>query len=935
MALLSPDADQDEALNKGQQNYDDRFASIAHAEENATSSRADGELDKPTSLDDEAGDWNSTFGEKKESATSKGRRFFSKNFLKKSSPLLGAGGIIALLGFVFTGLTAPSLLFVQMKETMVDRFNTQLATMEARSNKLLHSKVNNSTKGYCGAKITIRCKFSSLPERHLKKLKAAGITFANESKNALGRTTFTAYIIDGKEIPAQDFNREVASNAKLRSALRQAYNPKFGGFIGKGWQKIASRFKIKKQMPEFDAEKDPKGAQTKLNKVGKEGVSAINANSKLKAGESTPLGCDGDCNTLSDDNIKAIDDTSKSIEEAGKSGQAAQVARKTLSGVGLNSVTSAIKITGPMDSACMVYGTANTLSFAIKTIRNAQMIRFAMVFLSTADTIKAGQNPDPKNIEFLGKNLTNTIKDPDNPSKTLVGSATDSFGYKYAAYGDATASNKSLNISNRFKAGGGFSGDIDATLNTIYSFVPGGKSSLRGTCGVLGNPFVQAGSLIVGIASLFVPGANVGKIIVSGVAAAAVGVAMAILPDLIADTLAGSVTDDISGEESGNAIASGSGAMMSSLATSNGVGYMNKDQALAYNGTLTETKNDYIAMERSEKSPFDPTSPHTFVGSMVSNVIPIINSADSNPVTVIGSFLSSSLQGILPKASALTNEQYSKVLDSCSDLDLIDAGVATDPFCNTINGIPPQYLGKDPIKVIDELGSDISEDGKPQGEYKEFVSKCIESEDPFGYHDGGSGMSFDPDRAKECIINDSNANYYLNYVDSRIEENMDYESKSQQKTSSGEWVNPLLNTVPWGTYTSGRSHGKGAIDMQATTGTPVHAASSGTVIAAGEDSSYGNFVTIQHSDGSVTHYGHFDKTPLVKTGDTVATGQQIGVAGNTGDSDGAHLHFEGRTSPEWGSIVPTYTFMKERGVDLGPCSVTSYWEGPCSLSGYQ
>lgn len=54
-----------------------------------------------------------------------------------------------------------------------------------------------------------------------------------------------------------------------------------------------------------------------------------------------------------------------------------------------------------------------------------------------------------------------------------------------------------------------------------------------------------------------------------------------------------------------------------------------------------------------------------------------------------------------------------------------------------------------------------------------------------------------------------------------------------------------------------------------------------------------NIVRIKHADGLVSVYFHmWSYDILVKTGDTVTSGQQIGKIGNSGDSYGAHLHFE-------------------------------------------
>ncbi len=94
-----------------------------------------------------------------------------------------------------------------------------------------------------------------------------------------------------------------------------------------------------------------------------------------------------------------------------------------------------------------------------------------------------------------------------------------------------------------------------------------------------------------------------------------------------------------------------------------------------------------------------------------------------------------------------------------------------------------------------------------------------------------------------------------------------------------------------------------ALDFKVKKGTKVCAARAGVVISAREDSdkgglkkenlSDGNYISIQHADGSVAHYWHLQKDgAMVNIGDTVKTGQWIGLSGNTGYSSFPHLHFE-------------------------------------------
>jgi len=88
----------------------------------------------------------------------------------------------------------------------------------------------------------------------------------------------------------------------------------------------------------------------------------------------------------------------------------------------------------------------------------------------------------------------------------------------------------------------------------------------------------------------------------------------------------------------------------------------------------------------------------------------------------------------------------------------------------------------------------------------------------------------------------------------------------------------------------GRGH-KG-MDIVAPGGTPIYAATGGTVTFSGWDTSgYGYKILIKHANGYETLYAHCSAL-YVKKGDTVAMGETIGAVGTTGRSTGNHLHFE-------------------------------------------
>lgn len=95
------------------------------------------------------------------------------------------------------------------------------------------------------------------------------------------------------------------------------------------------------------------------------------------------------------------------------------------------------------------------------------------------------------------------------------------------------------------------------------------------------------------------------------------------------------------------------------------------------------------------------------------------------------------------------------------------------------------------------------------------------------------------------------------------------------------------------------------IDIGAAAGAEVLAADSGTVAVATYSSSYGNYVTIYHSNGDYTLYAHMSSL-AVSAGQTVTQGDVIGYVGSTGWATGPHLHFEIRVN---GSTVDPLSYF--------------------------
>ncbi|MFJ4617254.1 M23 family metallopeptidase [Streptomyces sp. NPDC088812] len=149
------------------------------------------------------------------------------------------------------------------------------------------------------------------------------------------------------------------------------------------------------------------------------------------------------------------------------------------------------------------------------------------------------------------------------------------------------------------------------------------------------------------------------------------------------------------------------------------------------------------------------------------------------------------------------------------------------------------------------------------------------------------------------------------------------QSAAVKAAASTGWVKPVAK------YTKSASfHQNGAMwqsthsgqDFAVPSGTKVVAAHGGTVVkaggnGAGDGPAYGNAIVIKHGNGTYSQYAHLSRIE-VKVGQIVKTGQRIALSGNTGNSSGPHLHFEIRTTPNYGSAVDPVAFLRAKGLSV-------------------
>ncbi|MER6208959.1 MULTISPECIES: M23 family metallopeptidase [unclassified Streptomyces] len=147
--------------------------------------------------------------------------------------------------------------------------------------------------------------------------------------------------------------------------------------------------------------------------------------------------------------------------------------------------------------------------------------------------------------------------------------------------------------------------------------------------------------------------------------------------------------------------------------------------------------------------------------------------------------------------------------------------------------------------------------------------------------------------------------------------------KAVSAKAAASWVDPVKK------YTLSASFAQAGGMWQSThsgqdfavpSGTNVVAAHGGTVVkaggnGAGDGPAYGNAIVIKHGNGTYSQYAHLSRID-VRVGQVVKTGQHIARSGNTGNSTGPHLHFEIRTTANYGSAIDPVAFLRGKGVSV-------------------
>ena len=219
--------------------------------------------------------------------------------------------------------------------------------------------------------------------------------------------------------------------------------------------------------------------------------------------------------------------------------------------------------------------------------------------------------------------------------------------------------------------------------------------------------------------------------------------------------------------------------------------------------------------------------------------------------------------------------------------------------------------------TLTELGAESEELAEEKAELEEQIASAVELITELEEDLEQARAEYAANEAAEAALNSQldaiNAAIAAEEEAARqeaMQNNQQYTGTGSTATGSYIWPCPSSTYVTsrYGYRTHpifGDERFHSGIDISANEGATIIAADSGTVSVATYDSSYGNYVTVYHSNGTYTLYAHMSSL-AVSAGQTVSQGDTIGYAGSTGWATGPHLHFEIRSNG--GTVDPLAYF---------------------------
>ena len=395
------------------------------------------------------------------------------------------------------------------------------------------------------------------------------------------------------------------------------------------------------------------------------------------------------------------------------------------------------KVASSVNGVCAAMKVGSMISVAVAANEMYESVHYFMNQIEPISKMMSGNgNTAPINqvLNFFSTPTTSTAIDPDTGEEIkLTGTPLQSENARLVL-GGVTPNKTNANrfslgrLSSAVMASAALTGATANTCNMTRGFT----AAIALTATAFGGGFVKSAV-----------GLLLDTTIGTGIQIALSGVLASLVPT-VASTLFANTFTDYSGIAAGEVWGRGAAASNFLLArTTSGAMPASQEMTLAYNQLNNETLAKEAEEDRKNRSPLDPTSKNTFLGSLILKFSSLATSF--SPLTTLASTLTSPLNTY---ADGENNKYLTTFNDNCNHLKNLSAGGRTfdtsgDIYCNNITVIDPSILDlteDDPTyKSVISKSIEIDKNGKEKiidnSPLAEFITYGVERESPFGFYD--------------------------------------------------------------------------------------------------------------------------------------------------------------------------------------------------------
>lgn len=710
-----------------------------------------------------------------------------RGFLKKISPAIAILAFVAGIGgSIFLGQASLPFSFLEQVKT---KFNSLETTTSKRSKVFTKLKLNPEDRTYSvvkKAKYFGKDKFS-ISSFQKKKLAKAGITVEGSNLPGKNKTLkWNDYTIvadqrladpSKKVVYIDDMYRENQNFARTYDSGTKSWRTS----VSKWFDKLADKF-LKKlgghrgMWSEFqagDKDSDAKAKQTIGKNLDGDFESDVRARDIVE--DDQDLDSDGNPKQKPADEMSSHKDSLKpdvdaDVDAAGSAKGGKKFGRQAI-GAKLKNIGNAKLARGGdalsqvANIGCAITEVIGAIGLAVAGYQTAQVILLAMSYLEAFDKAKAGdgnaspinelsttlQKPATSTYETTTSVDNNTGEATGSTTTTLTGAATQAESYE-ALYSGKPVNGKDPSVA---------SFNIGSTIKNIFFGLGVTATSYQActTIKMATSALSAAKDGVMLIACIFTLGAAcaidaaIEAGIGLGLSTVIAGVVSFLVPFVAGILNRNFRVGELAGVDLGNALVNGSSRYVSENHLTSGGSVADKTSLLSFRNAQTEVIAENARSERLSRSPFDITSPYTFVGSLATKMIPLATSTHtiSSAVTNISSIAAKSFSSLLPGASAVENgvdvaNDVKYTEEHCPELH--DIGGVGGPFCEayivsdltTIEDDPAEVVAR--VDAIDDNFEDVAnddenavpviKDGSPLARY---VVYCGQRQSPWGFAD--------------------------------------------------------------------------------------------------------------------------------------------------------------------------------------------------------